>query len=305
MAKNTYQKCVDRALAYLPEDIVCALRESLRLSSYREGDVSEIRLRAHGACALVVKGRNLALGIKIDPSRLKEIFKRISGGAVYAHRDDVCRGFITLEGGIRVGVTGHARYECGRMVGVSDITSLAFRIPTGECSFARSLYAEWLLLGGGMLISSRAGEGKTTTVRALARLIGSGEWPRRVVIVDERCELDLGEYSDAHVDILSGYRRALGVDIAIRTMSAEVLIVDEISSSEDAEAMLAALGAGVTVIATVHAPSLADALRRDYVKRLVDGGLFQGICTVKRDGERFGYKLHKIEPQILHGMGDI
>ena len=305
MAKNTYQKYIEKALFYLPEDIVGALREYLRSSSSRESDISEIRLRARGICALVVKGRNVALDVKIEPSDLKEIFKRISGGAVYAHRDDVCRGFITPEGGIRVGVAGHARYECGRVVGIGDVTSLVFRIPTGECSFARSLYAEWLLLGGGMLICSRAGEGKTTTVRALARLIGSGEWPRRVVIVDERCELDVGEYSDAHVDVLYGYRRALGVDIAIRTMSAEVLIVDEISSLEDAEAMLRALGAGVTVIATVHAPSIEDALRRDYVKRLVDGGLFKGGCTVKRDGDGFTYKLHQIEPKILHGMGDI
>ena len=110
------------------------------------------------------------------------------------------------------------------------------------------------------------------------------------------------------MDILFGYRRALGVDIAIRTMSAEVLIVDEISSFADARAMLGALGAGVTVIATVHAESLDDARARIYVDELVRGGLFSSACIIKREGVTFSYSLEKIAPrgaESLHGMGDI
>ena len=159
-----------------------------------------------------------------------------------------------------------------------------------------------------MLICSRAGEGKTTAIRALARLIGSGERPRRVVAVDERCEFDVSYYSDSHVDILRGYRRALGVDIAIRTMSAEVVMVDEISSHDDARAMLSSLGAGVTVIATAHASSLGDALKRDYIRELVDGGLFSSICVIERCGDKFTYRLEKIDREMsekLHGAGDI
>ena len=194
------------------------------------------------------------------------------------------------------------------MVGVGDISSLVFRIPSGECSFAARLYGEWLLIGGGMLICSRAGEGKTTAIRALARLIGSGERPRRVVVVDERCELDVTEYRDAHVDILRGYRRATGVEIAIRTMSAEVLMVDEISSYDDSRAMLSAIGAGVIVIATAHAQSLADALKRGYIRELVDGGLFDAACFISRRGDSFSYRLERIERdrgEMRHGMGDI
>jgi stage III sporulation protein AA len=145
-------------------------------------------------------------------------------------------------------------------------------------------------------------------MRSLARLIGSGEEPRRVVVVDERCELDPRDYREAHVDILRGYERSLGVDIAIRTMSAEVLMVDEISSFADSRAMLAALGAGVTVIATAHAECLDGALCRAYVRELVEGALFHSAAVISRSGHRFDYKLERIDRLFAvnqHGMGGI
>lgn len=281
-------------LGYLP----CEVKDSIfRYLSRTRGlakTINEIRLRENGVTSLVLAGRNVALDVTVDRERLKETFKRVCGGAVFAHRDDVCRGFVTLPGGVRVGVCGYARYESGSVVGVGDISSLVFRIPTGECTFARELYRAWQRNGGGMLICSAAGEGKTTAIRALAGLIGSGEMPRRVVVADERCEFNPAEYARAHVDILRGYKRALGVDIAIRTMSAEVLIVDEISSREDATAMLASVGAGVTVIATVHARSLGDAMKRDYVATLVRGGLFESVCVISRREGNFSYTIDRI-----------
>lgn len=306
--KKTVSKKYEIALTYLGEEVRLAVEKCLRRMGRVEGEVNEIRLRAHGASAIVLGGENVAIDLSLDENGIKEIFKRILGGALFAHREDICRGFVSLVGGIRVGVSGRARYEGGRVVGIGDVTSLVVRIPTGECSFADRLYRGWLLTGGGMLICSSAGEGKTTAIRSLARLIGSGENPRRVVVVDERCEFDPTEYKGAHVDVLSGYRRALGVDIALRTMSAEVLIVDEISTPDDADAMLGSLGAGVTVIATLHARSLSDAMKRDYVKRMIDGGLFESICLISRAEEHFSYRLEKINVAVRensHGVGDI
>jgi stage III sporulation protein AA len=288
-------KALKVALACLPARICEQISLFLERRRTSETDVNEIRLRAHGPISLVVRGDNLSLGASAGADVMSETFKRVCGGAIYAHREDICRGFVTLEGGVRVGVSGYARYEGGEMMGVADVSSLVFRIPTGECSFARELYREWLLGEGGLLICSRAGEGKTTAIRSLARLIGSGERPRRVVVVDERCEFDPWEYPDSHVDILRGYRRAAGVEIAVRTLSAQVIIVDEISSGRDSEAMMSALGAGVDVIATAHAESLESALMRDFVRELVDGGLFGRICVIKRVGGSFSFSVEQID----------
>ena len=252
---------------------------------------------------MAVEGRNVSLGYRVSKEELREIFKKICGGAIYAHRDDMCRGFVTLDGGVRVGICAEARYEKGSVVGVGEISSLVFRIPSAPCSFADELYIKWRSLGeGGMLICSAAGEGKTSLIRSLAGLIGSGGAPLRVVVVDERCEFDVDGYVGAHVDILRGYRRALGVDIAIRTLSAEVLIVDEVSSREDSLAMLASVGAGVRVIATAHARSLADAMQRDYIRGLVMARLFDTVCVISRKNGRFSYTLEPIDPS-RHGGG--
>ena len=299
---------LETAMSFLPESVRKSVYTYLSRTGTSEDMLSEIRLRACGVCAMVICGENIALDAKIGQTEMKETFLRISGCAVFAHRDEICRGFIALPHGVRVGIAGHARYESGGVVGIGEVTSLVFRIPSGRCSFAHRLYAEWIVRSGGMLVCSRAGEGKTTAIRALARLIGSGERPRRVVVVDERCEFDPMEYSGAHVDIMRGYRRALGVDIAVRTMSAEVLIVDEISSAEDSRAMLGALGAGVTVIATAHASSLADAMKRKYVSELILGGLFDSVSVIERRGRSFGYRFEKMDAVMAentHGMGDL
>ena len=285
------------ALAYLDGDIRRTVEDYVSASGTSEACVNEIRLRARGPTTLCVSGRNVSLGTKVGDDGIKEIFKRVAGGAVFAHREDICRGFITLERGIRVGVCGHARYDGGKIVGVGDISSLVFRLPTGECSFATRLFRRWREIGGGMLICSGAGEGKTTAIRSLARLMGSGEDAKRVVVVDERLEFDTSEYPDAEVDILRGYKRSLGVDIAIRTMSCEVLIVDEISSGEDADAMPSALGAGATVIATAHGRSYRDVMRRHYVRKLVEGGLFESVCIIARTKDSFDFRLERIENQ--------
>ena len=280
---------------YLPHEVNTAISNLMKASRVADCEINEIRIRSVGPTSLVVNGRNVSLGIILGKERVKECFKKICGGAIYAHRDDVCRGFITLAGGVRVGVCGYARYESGNVVGVGDISSLVFRIPSGKCSFADKLYGKWLETLGGVLICSGAGEGKTTAIRALAGLIGSGSPARRVVVADERCEFNPEEYRNSHVDVLRGYKRSLGVDIAIRTMSAEVLIVDEISSREDALAMISSLGAGVSVIATVHARGLDDAMRREYVRDLVLGGLFENVCVISRKGREFSFSFDKID----------
>lgn len=293
---------------YMPTEISEAVREYLGRTHTDAACVNEIRLRSYGRVGLVVSGRNVLLGVSPDKQRVKEVFKKICDCAIFSHKDEICRGFVTLPTGVRVGVCGHARYDEHGIVGVTDVASLVFRIPSGECSFAGRLYRDWLRLGGGgMLICSRAGEGKTTAIRALARLIGSGSAGRRVVVVDERCEFDPNDYRDSQVDVLRGYRRALGIDIAVRTMSAEVIIVDEISAPTDARALLSSVGAGASVIATVHASALEGALGRDYVSELVTRGLFESVCTVSRSVTGFSYSIEKMDIEEIkkrHGKGD-
>ena len=296
----------DNVVALLPRYVSEEISEYLESAHIPSRGVNEIRLRSFGVCSLVVYGNNVPLRSRVTKEMMREVFKRICGGAAFLHRDDMCRGFISLDGGVRVGVCAEARYERDSVVGIGEVSSLVFRIPSSECSFGKELYTQWRNLGsGGMLICSAAGEGKTSALRTLARLIGSGEAPLRVVVVDERCEFDMESYPEAHVDILRGYRRALGIDIAIRTLCAEVVIADEISSSDDSRAMLASVGAGVKVIATAHARCFSDLMRRAYVRELILAGLFDTVCAITRKNGRFSFNIESVDEAIARLEGEV
>ena len=277
-----------RVLECMPEPVALKITEFLHKNGISQSSVNEIRLRGGSTSGAVVSGKNISIGVIADKSDVRECLKRICDGAVYAHRDEISKGYVTLSGGVRVGVCGTAGYEDSRLVGVGDVTSLIFRVPNSECSFSGEIWREWRRRSGGMLIISAAGDGKTTAIRALAKIIGTGKERRHVVVVDERCEFDVSEYKDADVDILRGYRRELGIEIAIRTMSAEVLIVDEIGSVGDASALNSAIGAGVEVIATAHGQSMAQVMKRGYIRELISAGLFASIVVIRRCGESFG-----------------
>lgn len=287
--KNGYNSLFLRVAKYLPLALTAEIE---RLCHGRVGmsSLNEIRLRSTGSSSLVLSGRNVALKSKISADELYSIFKRLCDLAVFAHKDDVCRGFVSYDGGMRVGVVGTARYDKDNIVGISDVSALVFRFPSNECSFAPRLYREWHANGcGGMLICSPAGGGKTTVIRAIAHEIGiRGE--KRVVVVDERCEFDPSAYGECSVDILRGYKRTSGIDIAIRTLSAEVIIVDEIGTDKDAEALMQALGSGASVIATAHGRDAIDASRRNYIRKLIEYGAFDTCVSITRCADEFSYK---------------
>lgn len=248
--------------------------------------IREIRLRASGISSVVTDGGDFPLFTRVTHAELEGVVDKMCGGSIYAHRADMNDGYISV-GGVRVGVVGEARYDGEGRIGVSSVASLSFRIPTGVCGFAAELYSRWLSLCGNLLIVAPPSGGKTTALRALAGLIGSGRGGRRVVVVDERCELDPAEYGAASVDILQGYRRGQGIEIAVRTMSPEVLMVDEIASAGDAKAISLAMGVGIPVIATAHGTDLLSLTRRDFIRDLLGEGLFTHICPIKRSGSGF------------------
>lgn len=248
--------------------------------------IREIRLRGGGLSSVVTDGGDFPLFTRLSVAELEGVLDKMCGGSLYAHRAEMNDGYISV-GGVRVGVVGEARYDTEGRLAVFSATSLSFRIPTGRCDFGGEIYSRWLSLCGNLMIVAPPSGGKTTALRALAGLIGSGRGGRRVVAVDERCEFDPAEYAGGSVDILQGYRRGQGIEIAVRTMSPEVLMVDEIASAGDAEAVFLAMGVGIPVIATAHGTDLLSLTRRGFIRDLLGEGLFTHICPIRREGGDF------------------
>ncbi len=260
--------------------------EILRLASGRRagvGGIREICLRADGRSSLLLCEEKIPLSTVFTRHNADSLIERLCEGALYAYRDSIASGYLTLSGGIRVGITGYAKYEYKSFVGISDIRSFLFRIPGHICEFAEELYTIFSEgVGSGMLIYSQPGAGKTTALRSLAGKLGSGKHPYRVAVVDERCEFDEDDYRDAEVDILKGYKRRRGIEIATRTMSPEIIMIDEIGA-DDAEGISEVTGCGIPLIATAHASSYEELLERKALYSLLGTGVFRVFTGIRRE----------------------
>lgn len=283
-----------RCLEYLPPGLRL---EILRLCSGRVGglgEIREIRVRRGGACSVCFKRESVPLSARVSGEDMDGVLMRLCEGSLYAHRDNIAAGYIPLGDGIRVGICGLARYERGGIVGVSEATGFVFRIPGHGCAFERELFGVWdSEPSRGMLIYSSPGVGKTTALRVLARHIGSGANCRRVVVVDERCEFIEEDYFGTQVDILRGYKKRDGLEIAARTLSPEVIMADEVSGDE-ATALQGVIRCGVPIVATAHGASLNEIFAGSAVASLAEGGIFDTFVGITRAGEGYALSVDRV-----------
>ncbi len=277
------------ALSFLPDRLA---DEIVRISSGRVGgvgEIREIRVRCVMRSSFLHGSQCVPLLYAVTEEEMGNIVNKMCDGSLYAHHDSITKGYIPLSYGVRVGVGGEARYEYNSLVGIARARSLVFRIPGHECSFSKELYEAFSGVERGMLVYSPPGVGKTTALRALAKGISSGKDARRVCVVDERLEFCDEDYVGCEVDILKGYKRRLGLEIATRTMSPEVIMIDEIGA-DDTEAIKDTLRCGVPVIATAHASSIEDLKSRSGLASLLSAGVFDVLVGIERQGGK--YHLH-------------
>lgn len=286
--------CIEKSLTYLPCGI---MRNIKRICASRRGgifSVGEIHLSVGSGSSFLSHGERIYIPLFVTAIEMRETVEKLCGGALYAHRESLSEGYISLEGGIRVGVCGRARYECGRLVGVSDITSLLFRIPSEESSVVDELFAAWRGTERGMLIYAPPCGGKTTALRSLVCKIAGERERQRVAVVDERCEFIPEECMRLGVDLFRGYKRADGLEIALRTMAPEVLVIDEIGARRESDELVDSLNSGVRLLASAHAGSYEEVLRRVSLLPFFDLKIFDVIVGIFNTDGIYSIKTERI-----------
>lgn len=249
--------------------------------------VEEIRIRSNRRIWVCGGGRNLELGVGVGADVLEDILVKACGGSLYSAQESIKRGYIFAGDGIRVGVCGE--WTSG---GIRNITSLAIRVPHRvkiDVSFVRRLL-DGFGMSRGLLVFSPPLGGKTSFLREAARELATGENPLRVVVVDTRGELGYSLEGELCLDLLSRYPRKEGIEIAARTLGAQVVVCDEIGAGE-AEAICELHGGGVPLIASAHAASLSDLLSRRGIDSLHRAGVFGAYIELAR-GQELPFKCH-------------
>jgi len=228
---------------------------------------------------------------------LQEIVFHLSRRSLHTYQDMIAKGFIPLRGGCKAGVVGRAVMKNGSVYSVSSFNSVNIRVAREFYGCSKQLIENLGDECTSFLIIGAPLSGKTTLLRDLCRYYsGKNRFnPLKTAIIDERDEIASRSFGDGvdvgvHTDVLTLYPKAIGTEIAVRTLSPDIVVLDEIGSDEEAKAMLSAVNTGVNFIATAHGSSFEEVLRRPNIKRLVNAGAFkkavvlcgkEAPCTVK------------------------
>lgn len=219
--------------------------------------VEEIRIRRAKNVCVTVGGKNHLLDVYCPEDMFRTILQELCAHSLYSHAETIREGYISVDGGTRVGVCGRAVLCEGKLTGLREITSLCIRLPHRIYGIADSLY-EKMREGSfcdNVLIYSLPGHGKTTLLRELIPLLASGENALRIAVIDTRYEL-YSKTEDDMVDVLYGYPRALGMETAIRTLSPQMILCDELMTADDQAALENCVRCGIPLCATMHAAAL-------------------------------------------------
>lgn len=263
--------------------------------------IQEIRLRI-GQPIIIIAG-NSEYGISetgicgIDKSYIVQdkdieaIVHLISGFSLYALEDEMKQGYITIEGGHRVGIAGKAVIENGNVKTIRNISAMNIRIAHEVIGCSREVLP-YIISRERIyhtLIVSPPKCGKTTLLRDIVRSLSngfSGYGPYTIGVVDERSEIaacylgvpqnDIG----VRTDVLDSCPKVEGMRMLLRSMAPDVIVVDEIGKREDILAIEEVLGAGITIISTVHGKDIEDCLKKPLLSEMLREKLFERIVIL-------------------------
>ena len=252
----------------------------------------EIRLRVGrplfltydgGECFLRGNGQEQYLVTRED---LTETLEYVTGYSLYAYEEEIRQGFVSVQGGHRVGVTGKVILDGNRIRGMKYISCINVRLAHQKlgCADAVMPYIrsrDWV---ANTLIVSPPRCGKTTILRDIIRQLSNGteDIPGLTVgVVDERSELagcyqgvpqnDLG----IRTDVLDGCPKSEGMQMLVRSMSPQVVAVDELGKGEDYQAVETVIHSGCKLIATAHGNSMEDVLDQPLFQKLLETRVFE------------------------------
>lgn len=279
-----------------------------------ENTIEEIRIRVDRPVILKYpEGKEDILDHVVTQNEILNILQSLCNNSIYSYQSQICDGYITLQGGHRVGITGNVAMKDGKITNVNYVSSLNFRIAREIIGASDEILKEVVtrksntssqnnyrnanidnndisnLEINNTLIVSRPGCGKTTVLRDLVRNISNMGFT--VSLIDERGEIasmykgipqnDIG----LRTDVMDNVTKSLGMKIAVRTMAPQVIVADEIGTEGDLEAINYGICSGVKGIFTAHGADISELRQNETLNKLYEEKLFKRIIFLENRGK--------------------
>ena len=281
-----------RAVDALPPWLSTPLRQ---IPAEAAANIHEVRLRVGCGVALTIGGVQRPVqdlgwaspalkAMRLTEVQMEEILFSLCGGSIHAHQTELAEGYVTLGCGCRAGIGGRYLVHPEQGMILQQVRSVNLRIARSRAAVLPPALRE--ILAGhfvGLLVVGEPDSGKTTVLRSMAaELAAQG---RSVAVIDERGELFPAETSlpgaGARVDVISGLPKGRAVQMALRTLAPQALLLDELGGMDEVTALQQGFFGGVDLIATLHAAALDEALRRPQVAALRASGALRALVMLK------------------------
>lgn len=269
----------------------------LSIGSTLLGKITEIRLRVNKPIVVYIFDKPFFISKydklinhyvsdcrSIDESEFMFILDNLCNNSYHTNMQNMINGFVTDKSGSRAGIAGEAVYDCGVVSSIKNISSLNLRISHNIIDCSRNIlnliYAKET---PSIIVAGPPASGKTTILRDMARLLSSGyaEKYRKVSVIDERKELASGFDVGINTDVISSYKKAKGIEMAVRTLSPDIIVCDEIGNLEEVSAINFGFSSGTSFILSVHLKSVKDFARNKIIRELVNTREFSYVIFLK------------------------
>lgn len=291
-------KRIQQICRLLPPEVGQAVAE---LPQGTQDTLEEIRLRIGCELSVVVASQEQVLSVRrpliCTREMLEQLVNTACGYSAYASEETLKQGYLPLQGGSRLGVCGTAVMDGSRVVTIKEISSANLRLARQLPGCADGLSKYLAEHPGNMLLLGPPGSGKTTLLRDLVRQM-SDRYGWRMGLVDSRGELAAclnGAPQLAvgrRTDVVSRMPKAEGMELLLRTMNPQWIVVDEITAAEDVAAMERSAYCGVGLLATAHGNGWEDLKQRPLYRRLMETEIFASLVILDR---RKTYRIERVE----------
>jgi len=279
----------------LEKKLIECLPNYVITQSARLDHFEEIRMRVNLPLVFSIGTKNYLTNTIVTHVDIEKTVTLLCKNSLHSFGETLKKGYIPFEDGYRIGVCGKAIVDNDTIINVCNISSINIRLP-GEKIDIEGDTIKKLEPEKGALIYSVPGGGKTTFLRNIIKIYSTPPHNKRICVIDTKSEIFIKNmHQNCPIDLLDAYPKNSGIEIAVRNLSPQLIICDEIGLDDDTNILAECKNSGTGLVCTAHAKNLNELLSRKNIKTLHDIGVFGTYIGINLTGSKRTYITTKRE----------